>query len=156
MAWMRAFRSLDVTGIAIAHVRKDGANPAEAEKYPFGSIFWHNSARCTWFVKDARPDDTWRPRARRVQQVAGGDHALRSALSTCRLKSAAEARRIACRRVGAARGAALTPHLFFLLSTRFPRMAWAWLRIMLPAYVRLTVAILCYGWPTPGGTHGDC
>ena len=53
MAWMRAFRSLDVTGIAIAHVRKDGANPAEAEKYPFGSNFWHNSARCTWYVKDA-------------------------------------------------------------------------------------------------------
>ena len=52
MAWMRAFRSLDVTGIAIAHVRKDGANPAEAKKYPFGSIIWHNSARCTWFVKD--------------------------------------------------------------------------------------------------------
>ena len=32
---------------------KDGQNPAEAEKYPFGSIFWHNSARCTWFIKDA-------------------------------------------------------------------------------------------------------
>ena len=42
---------LDCGGLAIAHPRKDGQNPAEAEKYPFGSIFWHNSAQCTWFVK---------------------------------------------------------------------------------------------------------
>jgi hypothetical protein len=51
MAWNRAFRTLDCGGLALAHVRKDGQNPAEAEKYPFGSIYWHNSARCTWFVK---------------------------------------------------------------------------------------------------------
>ena len=53
MAYNRAFMAMNVGGHAIAHVRKDGQNPAEAEKYPFGSIFWHNSARCTWFIKDA-------------------------------------------------------------------------------------------------------
>jgi hypothetical protein len=53
MAYMRAVRALDCGGIAIAHIRKDGQNPAEAEKFPFGSIFWHNSARCTWFAKAA-------------------------------------------------------------------------------------------------------
>ena len=47
MAYNRAFMAMNVGGNAIAHVRKDGQNPAEAEKYPFGSIFWHNSARCT-------------------------------------------------------------------------------------------------------------
>ena len=49
----RAFMAMNIGANAIAHVRKDGQNPAEAEKYPFGSIFWHNSARCTWFVKEA-------------------------------------------------------------------------------------------------------
>jgi hypothetical protein len=53
MNWNRAYRVLNCGALAIAHVRKDGQNPAEAEKYPFGSIFWHNSARCTWFVKEA-------------------------------------------------------------------------------------------------------
>jgi hypothetical protein len=53
LQWYRACRVLNCGGLAIAHVRKDGQNPTEAEKYPFGSIFWHNSARCTWFVKDA-------------------------------------------------------------------------------------------------------
>jgi hypothetical protein len=53
IAYNRAFRALDCGGLAIAHVRKDGQNPTEAEKYPFGSIYWHNSARCTWFVKEA-------------------------------------------------------------------------------------------------------
>jgi hypothetical protein len=53
MAYNRAFRALDCGGMAIAHIRKDAQSPAEAEKFPFGSIFWHNSARCTWFAKAA-------------------------------------------------------------------------------------------------------
>ena len=53
MAYNRAYRSLDVGGLAIAHVRKDGTNPTDADKFPFGSVFWNNSARCTWFVKEA-------------------------------------------------------------------------------------------------------
>jgi hypothetical protein len=44
---------MNVGGNAVAHVRKDGRNPTETETYPFGSIFWHNSACCTWFIKDA-------------------------------------------------------------------------------------------------------
>jgi hypothetical protein len=53
MQWNRAFRSLDCGGMAIAHIRKDDKTPSEAEKFLFGSIFWHNSTPCTWFVKDA-------------------------------------------------------------------------------------------------------
>lgn len=53
MAYIRALRALNCGVLAVAHVRKDGQNPTEAEKFPFGSIFWHNSARCTWFVKDS-------------------------------------------------------------------------------------------------------
>lgn len=53
MAYNRAYRSLECGAIAVAHIRKDGQNPADAERYPFGSVFWHNSARCTWFAKDA-------------------------------------------------------------------------------------------------------
>jgi hypothetical protein len=55
MSYNRAFRVLECGGMAIAHVRKDGQNPADAERYPFGSVFWHNSARSTWFAKDADP-----------------------------------------------------------------------------------------------------
>ena len=53
MAYIRALRVLKCGVLAVAHVRKDGQNPSEAEKFPFGSIFWHNSARCTWFVKES-------------------------------------------------------------------------------------------------------
>ena len=58
MAHNRAFRALNCGGLAVAHIRKEGTNPAETERYPFGSIFWHNSARCTWFAKATDPTAT--------------------------------------------------------------------------------------------------
>ena len=85
MAYIRALRALDCGGLAIAHVRKDGQNPTEAEKFPFGSIFWHNSARCTWFVKDAEQraqrqhDQNDRPvqsQDEPVRETAGGGFAI--------------------------------------------------------------------------------
>jgi hypothetical protein len=39
--------------LCIAHVTKSDAN-AESAKFPFGSQFWHNSARKTWFIRPQR------------------------------------------------------------------------------------------------------
>jgi hypothetical protein len=41
-----AFRSLEIGGLLAAHQTKDGGN-----EYPFGSVFWRNTARATWHVK---------------------------------------------------------------------------------------------------------
>lgn len=48
-AYLRALRSLGVGSLNIAHIsRSEGAN-----QKPFGSAFWHNGARMTWFVERA-------------------------------------------------------------------------------------------------------
>jgi hypothetical protein len=41
--YFRALRSLNVPSITIAHNTKD-----QKRHLPFGSVFWHNSARATW------------------------------------------------------------------------------------------------------------
>jgi hypothetical protein len=46
LAFFQAFARLEVGGELIAHVNRDG----DTSK-PFGSAFWHNSARATWYVK---------------------------------------------------------------------------------------------------------
>lgn len=46
-AYFRAVRQIGVGGVHVAHVSK--ADGAEAK--PFGSAFWHNGARATWFVR---------------------------------------------------------------------------------------------------------
>jgi AAA domain len=43
-----ALRQLEVDALAVAHVTK----ASDGEK-PFGSTFWHNSARATWYVRKA-------------------------------------------------------------------------------------------------------
>ena len=48
MAWFRAYRQLRVGGLILAHTTKSGEH---SDQRPFGSTFWHNSARSTWFVK---------------------------------------------------------------------------------------------------------
>ncbi len=54
LGFFQALRALDVGAVCIAH-----ANRAGDTDRPFGSVYWHNSARMTWYVK-------------RVQE-AGGD-----------------------------------------------------------------------------------
>ena len=51
--YMRAVRSLGVGSLHLAHVSKAEG----ADQKPFGSSFWHNGARMTWFVKlsEGRP-----------------------------------------------------------------------------------------------------
>lgn len=52
--YFRALRSLGKIGnLLIAHVTKS----EEGDKRPFGSGFWHNSARATWHIKRSNPDD---------------------------------------------------------------------------------------------------
>ena len=48
MGYMRAVRQLGIGARLIAHITKSGD---QAEYRPFGSNFWHHSARSTWFTK---------------------------------------------------------------------------------------------------------
>lgn len=45
--YFRALRTLQIGGLHIAHVNRSEEN----DRKPFGSSWWHNGARCTWFVK---------------------------------------------------------------------------------------------------------
>jgi hypothetical protein len=45
--------ALGIPVIILAHVTKEGG-----EDYPFGSIFWHNLARMTWFVRRVDSEDS--------------------------------------------------------------------------------------------------
>lgn len=47
MAYFRAVRQIGIGGLHVAHVRQGDGN----DQRPFGSSFWHNGARSTWFVK---------------------------------------------------------------------------------------------------------
>jgi hypothetical protein len=48
-AYFRAVRQIGVGSLHLAHITK-GEN---SDQKPFGSSFWHNSARATWYVKQA-------------------------------------------------------------------------------------------------------
>lgn len=53
LGYFRALRSLGPLGaLLIAHVSKAD----DGDKRPFGSSFWHNSARATWNIKRSNPD----------------------------------------------------------------------------------------------------
>jgi hypothetical protein len=61
LAYFRALRPLNVGSLHIAHVTKPSKNDGPAERdashsRPFGSTFWHASARSTWFAKRTDPD----------------------------------------------------------------------------------------------------
>jgi hypothetical protein len=47
MGYARAVRQLGIGSLHVAHVRQGEGN----DQRPFGSSFWHNSARATWFTK---------------------------------------------------------------------------------------------------------
>jgi hypothetical protein len=54
LGYMRAVRSIGVGSLHIAHVNKSETG----DRQPFGSAFWHNSARATWFLKATDQTDT--------------------------------------------------------------------------------------------------
>ena len=49
LGFFQALRALDVGALCIAHVNK--SRDERAAQQPFGSVYWHNSARMTWYVK---------------------------------------------------------------------------------------------------------
>jgi len=51
--YFRALRSLTIGTLITAHVTKS----EDGDKRPFGSSFWHNSARATWHIKRSNPND---------------------------------------------------------------------------------------------------
>jgi hypothetical protein len=51
---MRAVRAIGVGSLHIAHVNKSETG----DRQPFGSAFWHNSARATWFLKATDQTDS--------------------------------------------------------------------------------------------------
>jgi len=51
-AYFRAIRRLRVGALAVAHITKSESG----DQRPFGSAFWHNGARATWFVKRSDAD----------------------------------------------------------------------------------------------------
>jgi hypothetical protein len=53
-AYFRAVRSLGVGSLHVAHTTKGEGG----EQKPFGSVFWHNGARATWYAQraDESPD----------------------------------------------------------------------------------------------------
>ncbi len=48
-AYFRALRQVGIGSLNLAHVNRS----ENGDQKPFGSSFWHNSARATWFVKQA-------------------------------------------------------------------------------------------------------
>lgn len=52
--YFRALREINCGSLHIAHISKALENN---DKRPFGSIFWHNGARCTWYVQAAEVAD---------------------------------------------------------------------------------------------------
>jgi hypothetical protein len=51
--YFRSVREIGGGSLHVAHINK-GDN---ADKKPFGSTFWHNGARATWFAKASEPSD---------------------------------------------------------------------------------------------------
>jgi hypothetical protein len=48
LAYFQATNLIDIGGLHLAHITKGGDGN---DQKPFGSTFWHNSARCTWNIK---------------------------------------------------------------------------------------------------------
>lgn len=52
LGYLRATRTLGIGSMHIAHINRGESG----DQKPFGSAFWHNGARATWFVKAAEED----------------------------------------------------------------------------------------------------
>jgi len=53
LAYFGSLASLNITSLTLCHIPKGG----DTEK-PFGSTFWHNEARRTWFLQRVQEDDS--------------------------------------------------------------------------------------------------
>jgi len=52
LSYFRSLAKLSITTLNIAHITKGGD-----KKYPFGSIYWHNEARRTWYVERVQEEE---------------------------------------------------------------------------------------------------
>lgn len=52
LGYFRSLARLGVTTLSLAHITKQGEN-----KYPFGSVYWHNEARRTWYVERVQEEE---------------------------------------------------------------------------------------------------
>lgn len=50
--YFRAVARLGVTTLNLAHITKKGE-----DQYPFGSVFWHNEARRTWYINRVQEEE---------------------------------------------------------------------------------------------------
>ena len=54
---LQKFNDLGVTTLTIAHVTKNGSSDRNPPRQPYGSTYWHNSSRATYYVESERVDD---------------------------------------------------------------------------------------------------
>jgi hypothetical protein len=54
-AYFHALKKIGLPSLTIAHISKAGENNTQK---PFGSVYWHNEARRTWFVKRIQEEDS--------------------------------------------------------------------------------------------------
>lgn len=56
--YFRALSRLGITTNTIAHVTKNGSKETSTTMRPFGSAYWHNSPRRTWYVERNQAEDS--------------------------------------------------------------------------------------------------
>lgn len=102
--YLRAVRQIGPGSFHIAHVSK-GEN---ADQKPFGSVFWHNGARCTWYAlakaaaEGELPLGSVRPlfvRRKKRDNLARVVLLARSGIGSCRLVLSGPLKRPASRRL---------------------------------------------------------
>ena len=74
LAYFRAVRQIGLGSHHLAHVNRSETG----DQKPFGSSFWHNSARATWFAKQAAASADGRQAHRRPVQPQVESHAAAS------------------------------------------------------------------------------
>lgn len=57
LAYARTVKKIGVTSLHIAHISKEDVKRGNTT-HPFGSIFWHNEARRTWFIAREQEEET--------------------------------------------------------------------------------------------------
>jgi hypothetical protein len=57
LAYARTVKKIGVTSLHIAHISKEDVKRGNTT-HPFGSIFWHNEARRTWFIAREQEEES--------------------------------------------------------------------------------------------------
>ncbi len=57
LAYARTIKRIGLTSLHLAHITKEDVRRGDTT-HPFGSIFWHNEARRTWFIKREQEEES--------------------------------------------------------------------------------------------------